>query len=351
MANVLISDLTAKGSNLAATDLVEIELGAGGSRKVTGQEVADGTSTILGLGSMATQASSSVSITGGSVSGITDLAVADGGTGASDAATARSNLGAEAAQTAASQAEAEAGTEAAIRSFSPLRIAQAIGALATGGGNLVGFRVFTSGTGATYTPTSGATSILVYAVGAGGGGGGASEDSCINGRGGGGGGGGCAIKRYDISSGGPTGTYTVGTAGSAGAATPGNGGTGGNSSFTWNAVTITGSGGTGGNSGTAGTKGSVGTGGTASGGDINLTGEDAGRSYNAEVTLNAELWNTVGGGSHPFSQRSWTTKLSAGTTGAHYGNGGSGAHSDTNAPGKAGGAGAPGVVIVYEFGA
>lgn len=59
----------------------------------------------LGLGSMATQNSSSVSITGGSMSGvpasftsgtitgITDLAIADGGTGASTAAGALSNLG------------------------------------------------------------------------------------------------------------------------------------------------------------------------------------------------------------------------------------------------------------------
>jgi hypothetical protein len=37
----------------------------------------------LGLGTMATQASSSVSISGGSITGITDLALADGGTGAS----------------------------------------------------------------------------------------------------------------------------------------------------------------------------------------------------------------------------------------------------------------------------
>ena len=46
----------------------------------------------LGLGTIATQASSSVSITGGSITGITDLAIADGGTGASTAANARANL-------------------------------------------------------------------------------------------------------------------------------------------------------------------------------------------------------------------------------------------------------------------
>ena len=49
--------------------------------------------TTLGLGTIATQAASSVAITGGTISGITDLAVADGGTGASSASAARTNLG------------------------------------------------------------------------------------------------------------------------------------------------------------------------------------------------------------------------------------------------------------------
>ena len=49
----------------------------------------------LGLGSIATQSVDNVTITGGSISGVTDIAIADGGTGASDIATARQNLGLE----------------------------------------------------------------------------------------------------------------------------------------------------------------------------------------------------------------------------------------------------------------
>lgn len=50
--------------------------------------------TILGLGTIATQAADNVSISGGSVTGITALAVADGGTGASTAPLARVGLAA-----------------------------------------------------------------------------------------------------------------------------------------------------------------------------------------------------------------------------------------------------------------
>jgi hypothetical protein len=47
----------------------------------------------IGLGTIATQNSNAVTITGGTITGITDLAVADGGTGASTAGAARTNLG------------------------------------------------------------------------------------------------------------------------------------------------------------------------------------------------------------------------------------------------------------------
>jgi len=49
--------------------------------------------TNLGLGTIATQAADNVSITGGSITGVTDIAIADGGTGASSASAARTNLG------------------------------------------------------------------------------------------------------------------------------------------------------------------------------------------------------------------------------------------------------------------
>lgn len=74
-------------SSAAVTDLTAF------ARTLLDDALASDARTTLGLGTIATQNANNVTITGGSITGITDLALADGGTGASTAADARTNLG------------------------------------------------------------------------------------------------------------------------------------------------------------------------------------------------------------------------------------------------------------------
>jgi hypothetical protein len=78
-------------------DIVNLATGVTGTLPIanggTGATTNTQARTNLGLGTISTQAANNVAITGGSITGITDLAVADGGTGASNAAGARTNLG------------------------------------------------------------------------------------------------------------------------------------------------------------------------------------------------------------------------------------------------------------------
>lgn len=76
----LDSDLTTIAGLTATTDNFMVATASAWASRTPTQA-----RTQMGLGSIATQASSSVTITGGSITGITDLAIADGGTGASTA--------------------------------------------------------------------------------------------------------------------------------------------------------------------------------------------------------------------------------------------------------------------------
>lgn len=98
------AELAALASLTSGADLLPYFTGVGTAGTATltaaGRSLIDDATvgdmrTTLGLGTMATQAASLVAITGGSITGITDLAIADGGTGASSAGGARTALGLE----------------------------------------------------------------------------------------------------------------------------------------------------------------------------------------------------------------------------------------------------------------
>lgn len=76
----LANNLNSSGQLDATDGLVNAVPVANGG---TGASTASAARSNLGLGTMATQNANSVAISGGTVTGITDLAVADGGTGAS----------------------------------------------------------------------------------------------------------------------------------------------------------------------------------------------------------------------------------------------------------------------------
>lgn len=82
MQNVSATDKLLGRSSVGAGDVEEITCTAAG-RALLDDASASDQRTTLGLGTIATQNANNVTITGGSISGITDLALADGGTGAS----------------------------------------------------------------------------------------------------------------------------------------------------------------------------------------------------------------------------------------------------------------------------
>jgi hypothetical protein len=197
----------------------------------------------------------------------------------------------------------------------------------------------------TWNRPTGCKKVKVTVVGDGGGGGGADGGSSQAGVGGGGGGGGTSSELIDVTAT-PSVAVTVGQGGAGGTAGNNAGSAGTGSAF---GAHCSASGGSGGSSMAAGTsviRTAGGAGGVGSGGDINAAGDPGQPGLRLSATTIVP--GTGGGTSHGAGGLSTGSNNAAGLNGRAYGGGGSGGTSNTTTD-RAGGEGAPGVVIVEEF--
>lgn len=209
----------------------------------------------------------------------------------------------------------------------------ATGTLSVGGHGPASVQTFTGND--TWTRPAGIVNVVVEVVSGGGGGGGSNTTDDRFGGGGGGGG----YARLLTTAAGATETVTIGAAGTAGTAT-GAGGNGGTTSF---GALVSATGGTGGPAGSAGAAG--GAGGAGSSGDINLTGQ-AGGDSGTSTSASGEGGDPAGG----FGQGARISSAqAAGRTGIAFGGGGSAGHRASPGASQAGGAGAAGIVVVWEY--
>jgi hypothetical protein len=212
-------------------------------------------------------------------------------------------------------------------------------------------QVFTAS--GTYTPTAGMLYAIIDCVGGGGGGGGvAGAASGCNG-GGGGGGGGFARKFVTAADIGASKTVTVGGGGNAGAAGANAGTAGGDTSV---GVLCIGKGGSPGSGvTTTAAYGVGGPGGVAGTGDFTVPGQVGGYSFYSTSAASIIASTNNGGssglgfGAGARTAQPGSGNFSNGATGANYGGGGSGGMFFNVASNAAGGAGAPGIVVVTEF--
>ena len=214
---------------------------------------------------------------------------------------------------------------------------------------LINVRTITSGT--TYTPSAGTSYIYATLIGGGGGGGGCPVGSGTTQTLAGAGGAGATMHIFTALTGAASYTCAIGAAGTAGATTPTAGGAGGVTSLTIGATTYTVNGGSGGALGPAAATtitSILGGAGAAlpSGGLINLGGQSGtnGLRLSGTVAATSKGGDTIyGTGGLPL------TAAGNGNTGTGYGSGGSGGWSGNVATARTGGAGAPGVIVIFEY--
>jgi len=140
MANTKISGLTPGGTILVTDETI---INRGGTNY-----------KISGLDTMALQGAGTVNITGGNVTGITDLAIADGGTGASTAANARTALG----LAIGTNVQAYDGTLQALAAHTDIGLV-----VQSGGDTFIG-RTLTAGSAVTVTNGNGVSGNPTVAV-------------------------------------------------------------------------------------------------------------------------------------------------------------------------------------------
>jgi len=201
---------------------------------------------------------------------------------------------------------------------------------------------FLSGAGQTYSVPAGVRALLVECVGGGGGGGGAHQTASACGAGGGGGAGGY-VKSW-LTSLSPQYTYTVGTGGNGGPTGQNNGITGGPTSF----GTLSAGGGIGCEAIVGPTyPANGGLGGTPSGGNIINVRGGAGTTG---MILGSSTASKGGlGGQNLYSAQTLPVFMTDGAPGNLYGGGGGGAAAMAGDSDRAGGRGADGIIIVWEY--
>lgn len=222
-------------------------------------------------------------------------------------------------------------------------------------GGLIGVRVFTATGAGTYTPTVGTNSIVIELVGAGGGGSAIATPGSGNASHGQGGGAGAWLRKRltaDFSGA----SYSVGAKGTGGAAGANNGTAGGNTTFTNTAgspTTYTAAGGSLGGRNTAVAPAQLAgvSGGAATNGDVGVSGAPSSTAYATSTAFSVgskggDSRYGVGGAAGIVLANSAST---AGVAATGYGAGGSGAQGTGVASAAAGGNGADGLIIIWEY--